>query len=121
MKKNLIFILISLTFLSISCNTTMPIKGDALIATANIQHQLDNPQLKINPNDSPAVVKQKKEIIKVLEDAKKEIAKEEQDKAKLEKQKDDLQGVAGVGRFMWAVVGLVACYFIFNIVKRIIP
>lgn len=121
MKKNLILILIFLSIISVGCNATLPVKGDALSTTADIQHQLDNPLLKPNSSDTPEIAKHKKAIIKTLTEAKKEIAKEQQDASKLEKEKDSLLKDAGVGKFMWALVGLVGSYFALTIVKKFIP
>jgi hypothetical protein len=119
MKKNLILILIFSLFLTIGCSTSSNQIKNSANTISDIQHQIDD--LAPKDTDSKEVAKTKKETIKVLQEARKEIITQQQNNAKLEEEKDSLLSYAGVGKFVWVLVGLVIVYFVFKIVKKFIP
>jgi len=118
MKKNLILIFIFSLFLTIGCGTYNSQIKNSANTISDIQHQIDDLQPK--DTDSKEVAKTKKEAIKVLQEARKEIITQQQNNAKLEQERDSLLSYAGVGKFVWALIGLVVLYFGFKIVTKFI-
>ena len=119
MKKNLILILIFSLFLTVGCSTSSNQIKNSANTISDIQHQIDD--LAPNDGDSKEVAKTKKDAIKVLQEARKEIITEQQNNAKLEEEKDSLLSKAGIGKFMWALVACVILYFVVTLVKKFVP